>query len=86
MTPIEKYNNEIMNGFQQAKGKGYCFCINPITPYKLVALTAINVCNKDKERTCFIVTPYYDVSNKIKFEINKTIRFKNGITGKYNAV
>ena len=85
MTPIEKYNNEIMNGFQQAKGKGYCFCINPITPYKLVALTAINVCNKDKERTCFIVTPYYDVSNKIKFEIEKAAPnndFKINFTGK----
>ena len=53
MTPIEKYNNDIMTAFQQAKGKGYCFCINPITPYKLVASVINAICNKDKERSCF---------------------------------
>lgn len=85
MTPIEKYNAEIMNGFQQAKGKGYCFCINPITPYKLVASTAVAMCNKDNERSCFIVTPYYDISNKIKYEIEKLSpnnNFKINFTGK----
>lgn len=71
MTPIEKYNEQIISAFQQAKGKGYCFCVNPITPYKLVALVATRICNKDINRTCFIVTPYYDVTNKIKNEINK---------------
>ena len=85
MTPIEKYNKEIMDAFQQAKGRGYCFCVNPITPYKLVALTAVTACNKDKERTCFIVTPYYDVTNKIKYEIEKLSPnndFKINFTGK----
>lgn len=85
MTLIEKYNKEIMDAFQQVKGRGYCFCVNPMTPYKLVALTAVTACNKDKERTCFIVTPYYDITNKIKYEIEKLFPnndFKINFTGK----
>lgn len=85
MTPIEKYNAEIKAAFQQAKGKGHCFCINPITPYKLVATIAVAICNRDSQRSCFIVTPYYDVTNKIKFEIEKLApnnEFKINFTGK----
>ena len=85
MTPIEKYNNDIMIAFQQAKGKGYCFCINPITPYKLVASIVNAIYNKDKERSCFIVTPYYDITKKIKDELKHIIGendYKINFTGK----
>lgn len=71
MTPNEKYAKEIMSAFQTAKGKGYCFCINPILPYKLVAQTAIGISSKDESRKILIVTPYYDVTNKIKGELIK---------------
>jgi len=71
MTPIEKYTNEIISAFRANYGKGYCFCIMPLTPYKLIASIAIAILNKNTDRKIFIVTPYYDVTNKIKEEINK---------------
>lgn len=71
MTLNEKYAKEIMDAFQAAKGKGYCFCIAPISPYSLVAQTAISICKKDENRKILIITNYYDISKKIKNEINR---------------
>mgnify|MGYP002623293436 CR=1 FL=1 len=71
MTPNEKFANEIMTAFQVVRGKGYCFCPNHIQPYKLIAKTAVAICNKDTTRKCLIITPYFDVTTKIKTEIEK---------------
>lgn len=84
MTINEKYSAEIMAEFQRAAGKGYCFCVNPITPYKLVAQTAINVCNKDTNRKVYIVTSFYDYTQKIKAEIAK-IAPENNYNVTYNG-
>lgn len=66
MKTTDKFVNDVIDGFQKARGQAYVYCFPPLTYIEAIAKVYEKFCNKWATAKTLIVTDTYDTRLKIK--------------------